>query len=51
LGVEAASREFGFGFCFLAAFPPVAVLGGLGDGLGAGLGLSDFGPLASFVRV
>jgi hypothetical protein len=51
LGIEAASREFRFGFNLLAAFPPVALLWGLRHRLGAGLGLRDLSPLTGFLRV
>jgi len=32
----------------LTAFPPFTILRGLGDGLGAGFGLSDVGPFILF---
>jgi hypothetical protein len=49
LGIEAAGRKFLFGLNLLAAFPPVAFLGGLGDGLGAGIRLLlGLGPIFSF---
>ena len=41
LRVEPAGREFLSGVNILTTLPPLAVLGGLGYGLGAGLGLGD----------
>jgi hypothetical protein len=49
LGIEAAGGEFGLGLDFLAAFPPLPFLRGLGNSLGAGLGLRDIGPFV-YVR-
>ncbi|WP_420642221.1 hypothetical protein [Candidatus Leptofilum sp.] len=40
------------GLDFLAAFPPLAILGGLRHGLGASLCLlAGFSPVAGFIRV
>lgn len=48
-GIEAAGAELLFGFGFTAAFPPVAILGGVGHGLRARFGLLvGFGALAAF---
>jgi hypothetical protein len=48
LGIQTAGGKFLFGLDFLAAFPPMTVLGGLGNGLGAGFGLANVGPFFGF---
>lgn len=48
LGVEAAGREFLGRGDLLAPFPPLSLLGRLGDCLGASLGLGGFGAFGRF---
>jgi hypothetical protein len=48
LGIETTGRKLLFGGNFLPAIPPFAILGCLGNGLGASLGLGDIGPIFDF---
>jgi len=49
LGIEAARRELLRAADFLAAFPPIGIMWGVGNRLGAGLLLRDLGPVGGFI--
>ncbi len=48
LGIQATSHELLLGLDLLSTLPPLSLLGRLGDRLGAGLRLGDFGPFTYF---
>ncbi|NHZ72223.1 MAG: hypothetical protein GWP17_03950 [Aquificales bacterium] len=45
MGIETTGSKFLFRRNFLPAFPPLSILGCLGNGLGASLSLRDIGPI------
>ena len=48
LGIETAGGKFLFRGNFLPTFPPLSILGCLGNGLGASLCLRDISPIFDF---
>ena len=50
LGIEAARSKFFAAVYFVAPFPPLSILGILGDGLRPGFSLGSFGAFRFFFR-